>query len=233
MDFDNLQAFEGKAKHIFETTTDGVVENILESETNDDFQVITRVKDTEIIFPDNSRQRRRMLKRSLQVASSGLRVYLDVFVYVRSGTTYTNESLIDEIKKALDSNEERENFILALQLDDVTFAPINVMNKFTINDEEIPVTQKSGGIPWMFIGPGIGAAALVVAVVGSIIYFRRRRDEMSFHEGEFFEPPMIDHRVSSTVEVDEDPGEVSTLGDPIFPYGHGMFTEVRDIENEG
>jgi len=127
---------------------------------------------------------------------------------------------------------ERDTFIMALQTADNTFSDINVISKFTINDEEIPLVERPGPIPWAIIAPSIGAGALVMSVVG-LLLLRRRRDSMSFMDGEFFDPPPpTDPRVSRTIEVEQDLGEISTLGDPVYPGGQNMFAAVQSFQTE-
>jgi hypothetical protein len=142
--------------------------------------------------------------------------------------------LIEEIKSALDENAERDAFILALQTSDKAFAPINFMQKFTINDEEIELIETNKPIPWIYIGPGIGVGALAVSLIGFLFVRRRRDDSMSFIEGEFREPTLpSDPRVQSTIDViDQDLGDMSTLGDPVNPHGHNMFTEVQSVQED-
>ena len=238
MDFDELQVFAGKAKKVFEHTTDKLIDEVLDR-LGDDFKVVTSVGDVQIIVSDEGtgvgNRRRRMLssndlnqsslnnnvittmgdirsylKRNLQETPTGLRVFVDVFVDVRSGTTYKPSVLINEIKSALDENSERDAFILSLQTADVTFAPINVMKKFTINDEEIALVRAPNTTRWIYIGPGIGVGVLAIAFVIVFVSCRRGRgrddvfypdenDEVEFREPTPpFDPrdPRADHRIN-------------------------------------
>lgn len=206
MEFDELQNFEGKAKKIFEQEVDTMIKLVLDR-NGDSFRVASSIERTEIVVPeietDGGEIRSLSLEnygigfnRKLQVSSTGLRVILRVFVDVRSGNTFDKEKLISFIKTALDEQSEREAFIIALQLSDSTFAPINVMSKFTIDEEEIPLVERSGPIPWEIVGPSIGVGALVISVIGFLL-LRRRRDSMSFVDGDFYDPPpTVDPRVS-------------------------------------
>lgn len=198
MEFDDLDVFGGKAEKIFEKETDELIKTHLDRELGEDFSVVTSIKNTQTIDPEdvilnaNTQQRH----RQMQQTTTGLRVYLDVFVDVRSGTPYTTELLIKDTKTGLDDQSERESFILSLQLSDSSFQTINFMNKFTINNEEITLKTRDSSIPWIYVGPGIGAGALLASLIG-FLFARKRRDDMSFVEGEFYDPPPMDPRVSS------------------------------------
>lgn len=223
MEFDELQVFAGRATKIFEMELDKMIEIVLDAK-GDDFDVITSVRDSQIILSDEAAEEER----------TGLRVSIAMYVDVRSGTTYTTASLIDDMKTVLDEEGERETFILALQDADTTFSSINFMNKFSINDEEIPLIKKEGTNIWMYIGPGIGGVALITAVF-AFVFIRRQGDEMSFiNNGDFYDPPPIDQRVSATIEVGDDIGELSTLGDTsAYPHGqHGMFNAIQPTMNQ-
>lgn len=234
MDFDNLQVFEGKAKKIFEQELDDLIKSVLDEETGDDFNVVSSVEDEQII-PKGDGARRRLNLRLVQETGQGLRVFIDVFLDVRSARTYEKSFFIETISTALDSEAEREAFILTLQLSDSTFAPINVMSKFTINDEEIPVIQKPSATPWVYIGPIVGVCAMTLSVVAFFLVRRRRRDDPSFNEAEFYEDPHppIDKRISTEVNVTENDADVSTLGDPFYPHGPGVFSSAfREMGSE-
>lgn len=261
MEFDTLQSFEGKAKKIFEQAVDLMIKEVLDR-SGDSFLVASNIERTEIVYPevegdenssgggDNRRSLSSLASlpssssssfqygiftnhtRTTQASSTGLRVILRVFIDVRSGTTFQKEMLISDIKTAVDEQSEREAFIFSLQIADSTFAPINTMNKFSIDDEEIPLLERDGPIPWQIVGPSIGVGALVISVVG-FLFLRRRRDSMSFVDGDFYDPPPpVDPRVSRTIEVEQDQGEMSTLGDPVYHGGQQMFAAVQSFQNE-
>jgi len=201
MDFDDLKVFGGKATKIFEKETDEVIGLALDN-LDSNFNVVTSIKDLVVLIPEPSERRKLSyfsqlqlrLSRNMQETTTGLRVILDVYLDVRSGTTFSSAILIDSIKSSLDTVDEREAFIVSLQLADSTFAPINSMTKFTINDEEIPVIEKSS-IPWIYVGIAVGAAALILSIVAVFIIRRRRNEIVSFRDHEFSEDN-IDTRIS-------------------------------------
>ena len=201
MDFDDLKVFTGRATKIFEKETDEVIGRALDN-LDSNFNVVTSIKDLVVLIPEPSERRKLSyfsqlqlrLSRNMQETTTGLRVILDVYLDVRSGTTFSSAILIDSIKSSLDTVDEREAFIVSLQLADSTFAPINSMTKFTINDEEIPVIEKSS-IPWIYVGIAVGAAALILSIVAVFIIRRRRNEIVSFRDHEFSEDN-IDTRIS-------------------------------------
>lgn len=201
MDFDDLKVFGGKATKIFEKETDEVIGLALDN-LDSNFNVVTSIKDLVVLIPEPSERRKLSyfsqlqlrLSRNMQETTTGLRVILDVYLDVRSGTTFSSATLINSIKSSLDTVDKREAFIVSLQLADSSFAPINSMTKFTINDEEIPVIEKSS-IPWIYVGIAVGAAALILSIVAVFIIRRRRNEIVSFRDHEFSEDN-IDTRIS-------------------------------------
>ena len=201
MDFDDLKVFTGRATKIFEKETDEVIGLALDN-LDSNFNVVTSIKDLVVLIPEPSERRKLLnlsqrqlhLSRNMQETTTGLRVILDVYLDVRSGTTFSSATLINSIKSSLDTVDKREAFIVSLQLADSTFAPINSMTKFTINDEEIPVIEKSS-IPWIYVGIAVGAAALILSIVAVFIIRRRRNEIVSFRDHEFSEDN-IDTRIS-------------------------------------
>ena len=201
MDFDDLKVFTGRATKIFEKETDEVIGLALDN-LDSNFNVVTSIKDLVVLIPEPSERRKLSyfsqlqlrLSRNMQETTTGLRVILDVYLDVRSGTTFSSATLINSIKSSLDTVDKREAFIVSLQLADSTFAPINFMTKFTINDEEIPVIEKSS-IPWIYVGIAVGAAALILSIVAVFIIRRRRNEIVSFRDHEFSEDN-IDTRIS-------------------------------------
>jgi len=246
MDFDPLQPFMGTAEGVYEIETAKFIEILLEDKhPGNDFDVSASMENYEVIdtseIARDSAGRRFLMKldepyvvgvtRRNQVGS-GLRVFTRMMINIRSETTFETATLIDDVSDALDEKGERETFILALQRADNTFITIEAMVRFSINNEEIPVRVEDGPSPWIYIGPGIGAGALVVTIVG-FVFLRRRRDAMTFAEADFDEPPVVDQRVATTINVDDDDtrGDVSILTDPVF-HGTDMYPGLSSVEHD-
>ena len=187
MDFDELEELQGRATRIFETEVNKLLKVVLDDINGDEFNVISSIEDSQVINPDQARK--------------GLRIVLNVYLDVRAGTQYDTASLIEEVKKALDEGSERDAFILLLQeADNPSFGSINFLDKFTINNDEIRLTQKGGDnyMLYYIIGGGI-AAGVVAFLVTGIACTRRRRESMSlmsFTDPDFISSP-VDPRISS------------------------------------
>lgn len=229
MDFDEVSQFNGKAKKTFEQTTDNLIKTILDDKHGgEEFNVISSINGFETIVPgsdgvsvtgnsDSGRARyimRRLFgyketnlsNRNLQLSGNGLRVFIDAFIDVRSGTTFTTNTLIEDVIEALDEQSEREAFILSLQVADSTgtFSPINTMSKFKINNEEIYVIvkeDKPSALTYIGAGAGIAVCALSALVAVFLIVRNKRQrklDSFEFYDGTKYNPAQeFDPRILS------------------------------------
>jgi hypothetical protein len=210
MQFDELSEFRGESKRLFEQEIDKLIKKVLDVSNTENFRVLSSIEGFEVVNTDT--QARRYLsalkggysvdvRRDVQQSMPGLKVVIVVDVEVRSSIRYENIDLIEDIKTALDEEEERTAFILILQQgDNDAFVSINKMEAFTINNEEIRIYQRSGpdALIFMIVGIGIGVGALAIIVVG-IVFIRRRRGSISltsFTDVDY-DPAPIDPRISS------------------------------------
>jgi hypothetical protein len=209
MAFDDLPVFAGGSDKIFILEAQRWIDTTLDN-TGDDFDVTVSIENKKIIYPEQfsaiSSGGDRLLSkvndnhigviRNTQNVEPGLQVTITVTVTVRSATTYDTNSLTEIIEDAIDSPQERESFIAALQLaDNAAFQRINTM-QITINGKEVQVEEPSSSVPWIYIGPAIGGGALIISVLG-FFFFRRRDDDNSYVENEFYDPPPVDPLVAA------------------------------------
>jgi hypothetical protein len=158
--------------------------------------------------------------RQLQTSSSRS-VSFNLVVRTRSATTYDKESMSNLVEKTFDTQTERENFIFLLQDEDATFSRINTMLEVRVNDKLV-VEKEPRSSSWVYIGSGIGAGFVGIAIMFFIIRRRRRRN--AFEDADFYDAPSaLDPRNSLEIEVVDDDYDVSTMGDPIYGGPTNIF----------
>lgn len=216
LQFDDLEEFSERAAIDLENLTAKTVKDSLEEVNEDEFVVLASYQYQEP-FDYSTVQRSRTLagrSRRLQIGRS---VGMLLLVDVRSGETYGQEKIEDDIRIAFDQPDERTDFFNTLQNSNPEeFRRINSM-QIIINDE-IVVLKRAGRSSWIYIGSGIGGATLVISLFLFFSY-RRRRNNSNPYIAEFENmPPVIDERVSAVIEVEAegDHQEISTLGDPVY-----------------
>lgn len=236
MEFDSLVEFKGKDKNTFEEKMDALVKSLLD-ENGDDFSVVSRINRFERI--EKSRSRRNHRGRRLQEIPSGLKVISDVYVDVRAETQYTAGELSQTILAAFNKEQVRENFIYSLQTSESTktFSSISIMTMISINKEEMEFSSvnNNGGIGmsnsmlYAIVGGGIGA---IVAILLGFLFFIQRRAKSNNSSSKFtgsqtrLPSPQNDPRIAYTIEVNQDVGEISTIGDPLGTGFTGMQMQI-------
>lgn len=225
--FDDLSIFddESKAAAVLQTNTKDVIENAFDIEyPQDDFTVVVSMGNKNVIGALELGPGRKLasntnnestffsltqLHRSLQTATTGLEVQLNIYTSVRSPTNYTDLTR-SVINTAFDTNEKRTDFIISLQREDTTFNRVNAI-LVTVDDESVELIENGSGT-WIYIGAGIGGAA-VAAVAFLFVGYRRRRST-----DEYFDPdltvdvnPLGTNYIQTTTMQDAD---ISTLGPP-------------------
>lgn len=197
---------------VLQTFVLGRLEKDVES---DRLEVTAEYKDQFPYTPTESGSGRRLQ------TSSSRSVSFNVFVRTRSATTFDNESMSKLLEKAFDTPTERESFIFLLQDEDATFSRINTMLEVRVNDK-IVVEKEPRSSSWVYIGSGIGAGFVGIAIMFFII--RRRRKRNSFEDADFYDaPPALDPRNSLEIEIVDDEYDVSTMGDPIYGGPTNIF----------
>ncbi len=240
MDFDILDEFEGYAKETFENVVRDAVKIVLDQDNGEDFQVISLIQGFQVLDdPNNNLSRRSLAKskltsgmsRNIQQKMKGLRVLLNIYANVRSATKYTTASLVESVTLAFDEEGEREAFILDLQVKDAeTFSPINVMNKFSINNDEVHVIEKGGPSAWIYICIGAGGGILIFSLFAYFVLRRRHHTgtSITLTEIERMNSP-VDPNLHRTIECLDDAGDVSTMGDT---FGHPGYITHQPLRRD-
>jgi len=166
-----------------------VQERLQKDIVSDKLEVIVDYKDQAPYTPVESGNGRRLQTSSARTVSFNL------FVRTRSATSFDNQSMSELVEKTFDTQFERENFIFLLQDEqDATFSRINTMLEVRVNDK-IVIEKKPRSSSWIYIGSGIGAGFVGIAIMFFII--RRRRKQNSFEDADFYDaPPALDPRNS-------------------------------------
>lgn len=166
-----------------------VQERLQKDIVSDKLEVIIDYKDQAPYTPVESGNGRRLQTSSARTVSFNL------FVRTRSATSFDNQSMSELVEKTFDTQVERENFIFLLQDEqDATFSRINTMLEVRVNDK-IVIEKKPRSSSWIYIGSGIGAGFVGIAIMFFII--RRRRKQNSFEDADFYDaPPALDPRNS-------------------------------------
>ena len=187
--FDNLEEFDGNLpRSVLETETSRVVSASLQAAYPDAFTVIAEL-DSQRVIQSESRRNLKQAKtasfpRGLQTTISGLQVSIEVFLRVRSATTYSIQEIQETIGRAFDTTEEREDFIEALQQADSTFSRINNL-AVEVDNTTIELIEENSSA-WIYIGIGIGAA--VTAISGYLFFgVRRRRRQREIDDNDVIE----------------------------------------------
>ena len=221
--FDDLDDFDGKPTKVMEEVTATVIKAQLESLHPDMFNVAAFI--TSKTKPPT---RRNLVEgqssgsvRGLQ-ESAGLQVTLEIYVDTRSANTYNVETMKGDVGKSFDSQKKRDDFIESLQNRDISFSRINAMD-VSVNDEAV-ILIKDGPSAWIYIGCGIAAGVLAIGLFSFIGYRRRTRDNNSFNDVDFVDPPGSQGPRGQFIEtIETEDQDVSTLGDPVFGGPSGMF----------
>jgi len=206
--FDALSDLDDKPQRVLEKETASVVEKALEIKyPNIDFEVLAVVKGSvaigTIVAPTRTRK--------LQTSSTGLEVLIELYVTMRSETTFTLETMRVQIGTAFDATNERTSFIVGLQQKDTAFNRVNAV-VVIINDEEVVLIEQ-GTSAWIYIGVGIGAAVAAIASFFFIGYRRRRSNQIAYIDAD---TTTVDGGIRGPIpffSMDEDQ-DISTIGAP-------------------
>jgi len=170
-------------------------------------------------------------ERFLRLLQEGaLIVSMEIYTKFKSTHSFDQERINDIIGGAFNSDEDRAKYVKSLRdTGDPAFSSIssvlvtiNGVPQLEPDESQAPPEPKKKNI-WLIIGPVISGVFLFLILFA--ICFARHKSAKKKASSQSPTLTEQDGRVSTTIEVECSPDEVSTLGDPVFTGGAAaMFT---------
>jgi len=165
------------------------------------------------------------LHRQLQQDGMGLLVSFNMTVEVRADINFIPSTMKVEVLRTFDNKDKRNAFINALT-DTAQSEEFNRINQLEVEIDgqkfvkvlSPKLSTNEKGIS--FYVPIAAGALGFILLIGGFIWWRRKPEveieaPMSFNADDFAESQRtFDNRLASTIEVDREDQDISTLGDP-------------------